>query len=256
MKTLVKNKLLPLVILLLLFIFPSAFAQKSISDSTIAFPYIGLNYGFYIPQGNLEERFGNHFQTGLTFGYKTKKNWNYFFSGNFLFGEKVKEFPLLDIATGYAVFVDEYGSLITPEFSERGGVAYLGVSKVFPKLFFKAPNPNSGFIFSLAGGYLFHKINMQAAELKFLTKDFKRGYDRLSGGFGVNARFGYLFNSNDQYLNFMLTLEANLFKTNSLRKYQFDKGEFDEDRNDVYFGINLTWMLPMYRRAPKSEYYY
>ncbi len=251
-----KNKILLHIVLGTFWVSSFVFGQKSISDSTIAFPYFAVNYGFFIPQGDLEKRFGNHFQAGITLGYKNKKNWNVFFTGSFLFGEKVKEYPVLAVASNYATFFDENSSVITPEFSERGGVGYIGFSKVFPKLFFKAPNPNSGFVFSLAGGYIFHKINMQAPELDFFTKEFKRGYDRLSGGGGVHTRFGYWFNSNDQYLNFILTLEGSFFKTKSLRKYQFDTGEFDEDRNDVYFGINLTWMLPVYRRAPKSEYYY
>ncbi len=245
-----------LTVLLFLFMYFTCFSQKRISDEPISFGSVGVGYGFYVPQGNMSERFGNHFLVGLNGGYKFNSNFEINSSVNYLFGENVKEFPIIELANNYGVFIGRYGDIIVPSFKERGGVAIFSLTKIFNN-FLNYPNPNSGVFVSLGGGYMYHKIYMEAQELPyFANKDIRRGYDRLTGGPGVVMKIGYALHSNSQYFNLRAALEGYAFFTRSLRKYQFDVGEFDESRNDFFLGISIQWLLLIYKQAPNKEYYY
>ena len=123
-----KNVLLGL---LFLFIYFNGFSQKRISDEPISFGSVGVGYGFYVPQGNMSERFGNHFLVGINGGYKFKNNFEINSSVNYLFGESVKEIPILELANNYGVFIGRYGDVVIPSFKERGGVATFSLTKIF-----------------------------------------------------------------------------------------------------------------------------
>jgi hypothetical protein len=233
-------------------------AQVSIADSSIHLFAVGVTYGFYLPKKDLSKRFGNHGQIGMDLFYKSKRNWAIGLSGHFLFGETVKEAPLLTFADPQLhVFFNQYGEPVLPNFLERGFVGFVELKKLFGQFPFKKDNPNSGIFFNVAPGYLFHKIHIVAPELTFLTREMKRGYDRLSGGYGGKMALGYLHFGSKYLINYVIAFDFQYFETHSLRKYQFDKeGAFDEKRQDVAIGFHVGWYFPIYHRAPEKYYYY
>ncbi len=233
-----------------------SWAQRSVRDSTIKMFLPAVQYGFYLPYEDLKKRFGPHSQIGIYLGYKDKKNWLWYVQGDFLFGEQVKEYPLLNHLGGkLGVLWDRYGNPVVPNFFERGFVIVAGMQKIFSSLL-PSPNPNSGFHVGIGVGYLNHRIHIVAPEVPYLTKDFKKGYDRLSAGFGIATQIGYTFFSNTTLLNFRIQWEGYAFYTQGLRGYQYDVGVFQEQRKDYYTGIRLCWLLPIYPKAPEKFYYW
>lgn len=233
-------------------------AQVSIADSSIRLLAIGINYGYYIAEGDLKVRFGNHGQIGLDLFYKSKSNWGIGVSGHFVFGETVKEAPVLSFSDPKLhVFFDQYGEPVFPNFFERGFVGYFEIKKIFGQFPFKRDNPNSGFFLNVAPGYMFHKIHIVAPELSFLTRELKQGYDRLSGGYGGKMALGYLHFGSKYLINYVVAINFQYFQTRSLRGYQFDVGgPYQEEREDISFGIHVGWYFPVYHRAPEKYYYY
>jgi len=109
----------------------------------------------------------------------------------------------------------------------------------------------------LGGGYMQHKINIYdvGKNVPQLNNDFKKGYDRLTGGFGLNQFIGYLHLSNNKIANFYAGFEFNQAFTKGMRGYQYDLMKEDNiKRTDIQIGFRIGWILPLYKRL--NEYYY
>lgn len=99
--------------------------------------------------------------------------------------------------------------------------------------------------------------------------DYQYGYDKMRGGFALHAEAGYLILSNTRVYNLSVSLEATYARTQSLRDYDF-RVFYDENGephimgyndkshrfNDFYYGIRVSWMIPVYQRQPDEYYYY
>jgi hypothetical protein len=109
-------------------------------------------------------------------------------------------------------------------------------------------------------GYFQHKIRIEVADNSApqLMDDYKKGYDRLAGGFGISEQIGYLYLSNSHLWNFFLGVEFNQAWTAPLRDVNFDTGEPDEisNRFDSMIGIKAAWFIPIFKRLPQKYYYY
>ncbi len=140
---------------------------------------------------------------------------------------------------------------------ERGYYISARIGKLIPVL---SPNPNSGITLIGSLGYLQHKIRIEVAEntAPQLLDDYKKGYDRLAGGFGLSEFVGYTYLSNSKLLNFYLGFEINQAWTKPKRDVNFDTGLPDELQNrfDVLYGIKIGWIVPLFKRMPEKYYYY
>ncbi len=234
-------------------------AQTSVKDSAINMFQINLSYGFQFPAGDMDDRFGNNHVVGGEFAFKTVNNWFFGADYNFLFGENITDKDSLfnNIRTSDGNVIDGNGNFAGYAIFERGLHLGFRAGKIFPVF---SPNPNSGILFTAGAGYLQHKIRIEINEntAPQLDGDYKRGYDRLSGGFNYQLFLGYMLFSNNRLLNFYGGFEFNQAFTRPYRDYYFDTKGPDpvQNRNDILYGFRVGWMIPFYKRLPDKYYYF
>jgi hypothetical protein len=235
----------------------SARSQVNLKDSSIAMPLLGFNYSFFIPGGDLSNRFGNSSAIGGTFLYKTRSNFVFGADWNYIFGTKVKESGLfVNITSNTGSIIDKSGLPAEIRLYQRGYLSSLKFGKI---LNFLSPNPNSGIIVMVSAGYLQHKIRIEDVNntVPQVDGDYAKGYDRLTSGFCISQFAGFVYLSNNRLINFFAGFEAVEGYTMSRRSYDFDKMKRDtQKRKDILYGIKAGWILPLYKKAPKQFYYY
>lgn len=261
------KKLFSIIILLLTFILMRA--QTNANDSTISAFIPNFAYSFQFPGGDVADLYGHNSTIGGGFLYKTKKNLLFSLDVNFIFGNQVKQADtiLWMITNADGMIIDANG--IYPEFAiyERGYSLNFRIGKVMKVL---RTNPNSGLMLMGGAGYLMHrmKIDVQGKTVPQLKDDYGKGYDRLTGGFTLNEFIGYFYMGRSRILNFYGGFEFYQGFTKSLRDRDFDRVIYDQatgtykvlgkDNNnylDLFFGIKIGWMIPIYSRAPDKYYY-
>jgi hypothetical protein len=235
------------------------FAQITPKDSAINAPMLGLSYAFQLPEGDLKSRFGFNSSTGVHFLNKTKKNWIWGVDWTFTFSpqSQVKEsLSLFDsINTPNGNVVDANGEYATLLFYERGWTSSVKFGKLFPAW---GQNNNSGICLLTGIGYMQHKIRI---EDKFnrapqLSKEYRKGYDRLTSGIMLSQFVVYLFLGNSRLLNFYGGFEVLAGFTKNRRSLNFDSMERDtKQRMDIYFGPRIGFILPLYKKMPNDFYF-
>jgi len=240
------------------FSFFGLMAQVSIRDSVISTPLVYATYGYQFPGGDLSRQFGSNSSIGGGFMFKTKSNWIIGVEGNFMFGQTVKnsDSMLLNISTREGFLIDVAGMYADLVYYERGFNFFAKTGKVIP-LF--APNPNSGFVVLAGIGYLQDKIRIHnpGNTAPQILGDYKKGYDRLNGGFAINGSLGYLYMSNTRLLNFYIGFDFIQTWTKPYRLRDFDTGKQDTRTfNSQFYSIKVCWFVPLFRRAPKEFYLY
>jgi hypothetical protein len=256
MKHLYRKIVLPLLISVLFG--TSAFSQISIKDSSIFTTVFYAAYSYQFPGGDLAKIFGSNSSIGGGLMFKTKSNWMFGVEGNFLFGGTVKNADsiLKNISTPEGFLIDANGFYADIVYLERGYSFYAKFGKIISVL---APNPNSGFTIMAGLGYLQDKIRIHnpGNTAPQIYGDYKKGYDRLNGGFAVNGSIGYTYFSNTRLINFYAGFEFIQSWTNNHREYFFDTETYENIRyNSQFYGIKVIWMIPLYKRMPKQYYLY
>jgi hypothetical protein len=236
----------------------SSFAQVNASDSAVAafIPY--ASYAFQIPGGDVADRYGVNSTLGAGFFYKSKKNLLLSFDFNYIFGDQVKNADtiLWMVETDDGYIIDGNGTYTNYALYERGYSINFRVGKIINAL---SPNPNSGILLMGGVGYLLHRmrIDNQNNTAPQISGDYAKGYDRLTGGINLNQFIGYYYMGKSKVLNFYGGFEFYQAFTKSRRDYIFDRMSKDNNNYiDLFFGFKVGWMIPIYKRAPDSYYYY
>ncbi|MBL0047656.1 MAG: hypothetical protein IPP32_06105 [Bacteroidetes bacterium] len=155
--------------------------------------------------------------------------------------------------TGYVI--DANGQYAETRMFELGYTASVKFGKLFPYL---SPNKNSGFFCVASVGMLQHKIRIEDIGNRSpqLTKEYRKGYDRLTNGMSIGEFVGYLYLSNNRLINLYGGFEFTQAFTQNRRSYNFDTMERDtKKRNDYLSGFRLGIILPLYKRGPMDFYY-
>ncbi len=231
-------------------------AQVSIKDSSVSTPMISASYGYYLSGGDMNKRFGDNSSIQLNVDFKTKYNWMIGVNGSYIFGKTVKESLFDSIASPNGSIIDKLGGFSDVRLYERGFTTSITLGRMFP---FKKPNPNSGIVFNIGLGFIQHKIRIETIgnNVPQLSKEYKKGYDRLSNGFLLSQNLGYMYLSNNRIANFYFGLECMQGFTQNRRSYNFDEMKQDtEKRLDIFYGAKGSWILPLYKKAPKEFYTY
>jgi hypothetical protein len=227
-------------------------------DTSVTIPMFYGFYGYQWPGGDMADRFGSNSVIGPGFMVKTASNWLIGAEYNYLFGNDTKDgFALLeDLMTDDGMIISGDGTPAVVALFERGFTVNGKFGKLFPAL---GPDRNSGFFVTAGLGYLRHKVridveNNSAPQLK---GDYKRGYDRLSGGLVLSQSVGYMYFGRSNLVNFTLSFEVFEGFTRGYREYNFDtRLPGDEKRFDLVFGPKIAWMIPIHKRMAKEFYYY
>jgi hypothetical protein len=244
-------------ILLFLFAIP-LFSYSQIADSTLNMWLFEANYSLQYPDGDIAERYGINSTIGFGITYKTKSNWTLGIEANYLFGSHIKDgSSVLDgLKTESGQIINRYGEYATIALSQRGLFTGVKLGKIIPVL---SPNKNSGIMINITGGWLHHKIKIENKDNNAppVLDDYKKGYDRLTGGFALREFIGYKYLGNNEMVNFYFGFEFFQAKTKSLRAFNFDTMEADKNTyTDFLYSFRVGWILPVYRKAPEKYYYF
>jgi hypothetical protein len=245
-------------LLLLTLAVTSLQAQVNVKDSAITAPIIYATYSYQFPGGDLADRFGSNSSIGGGFLVKTSGNWLIGAEGNYLFGGTVndQQTMLVLISNPEGQIIDANGMYADIVLYERGFSFYGYFGKLIPVL---SPNPNSGFTVTAGAGYLQNKIRVHNPNntAPQVLGDYKKGYDKLNGGFALSGSIGYTYLSNSRLTNFSVNFEFIQAWTKRMRDYNFDlKGPDPDSYSSQFYGIKVCWFIPLYKRKPKDFYLY
>src|SRR5690606_34246815 len=197
-------------------------AQSLVKDSVMSALLLEFNYGFYMPGADLKARFGNSSLIGPSMKYKFGKNFVLGAEAFFMFGGNVKEADILrGIVTEQGNLIGSNGLLESYTLSERG----LLIKGEFGKIIsFGSPNPNSGIYVAVGCGFFQHKIRIETdpEQVPQLSKEYKKGYDRLSNGIAISQFIGYRYFTSYKFLNLYGGFEIIEGFTQNRRKWNFD----------------------------------
>lgn len=237
-------------------LFGPVYGQKRQLDSLINIPSIGMSYSFQFPGLDLATRYGLHSNTGVSFFVKTKRNWLLGVEWNYLFGNQIRESDMLDsIRIPNGNIIDRNGEYAIIRLYQRGQVAQLKVGKLFQTGW---PNVNSGVFMMASAGFVRHKIRIDEVGRRTpqLNPDYKKGYDRLTGGLNTQLSIGYLFYSSYRLANFFFALDLNYAVTRSMRSWQYDLNRPDDaQRQEFSAGPRVGLVIPLYRKTPNEFYF-
>ena len=176
---------------------------------------------------------------------------------SYLFGNKLKESGVLDsIKTADGHVINQNGIYAEVRLFERGFTGALNFGRLFN---IWNRNPNSGIFFMAGAGFIQHKIKIDdiGNASPQLSKEMKKGYDRLTNGFAVTESIGYLFLGNKKTINFFGCIDVMQGFTEGRREWDYDLMRSDSGKRfDLLYGIRFGWILPLYKRTPDLYYYY
>ena len=247
-----------------LLLFPSflalaapSYAQSGIRDTSIAMVPITLSYAYQVPGGDLADRFGPNHNVGLSASIKFKSNYSLGVEGSFLFGNNVVDRNILSgMVTSNGVVVDQEGHPASILLFDRGYSIMAFGGKLIPVA---GPNPNSGMLLKVGGGYLRHRLLIESQNnvVPALEGEYAKGYDRLTAGPAALLFVGYQHLSNNRRVNFLVGFEMLLGFTSSLRPFNFDSGRpGDSGRMDFLSGLRAGWTLPIYKARDDRQFMY
>ncbi|PKP31930.1 MAG: hypothetical protein CVT99_06900 [Bacteroidetes bacterium HGW-Bacteroidetes-16] len=235
----------------------ASYSQIDATDSVVAAFIPSITYSYQFAGGDLAKQYGNNSTIGGGFKYKTSRNWLWSLDANFIFGNKIKNSDsiLRMVFTNDEYIIDGNGTYALYTLYERGYNVTFSTGKILPVL---KVNPNSGLMITAGVGFLVHrmKIDNQHKTAPQIVDDYARGYDRLTAGFSLNEFIGYFYMGNSKLLNFYAGFEFVQGFTKSQRDWIFDEMRKDNSNHlDLFYGIKVGWILPIYNRAPDKYYY-
>ncbi len=232
-------------------------AQRNVTEA-IGTPYVSIQYGLQWPSGDFKERYGLTNSIGSHAGYKTKHNWIYGLEGNFFFGNQIHiEGLLQNLMDEHGQITNTSGGPATVTFFNRGFNVNVSIGKIFP---IWSPNPNSGPMIRVTAGYRWTKLRIATIddEVPQLEGDYKKGYDRLEIGLNTSQFIGYNFMANRGLYNFYAGAYFQQMFTKDQRSIYWDHPNrlVNKDlRISYFFGFQVGWLIPIYKRQPKKFYY-
>ncbi len=237
------------------FLFLATFSRGqgySVKDSSINVFTVCVEYQPQLPFADLKDRFGFSNAVGGALRYKLKTQWELGLSYLFQFGNDVKEDSMLRyLESSSGAIISSAGQFADVPILQRGHAIQFTGGRLLPVL---GPNPNSGIMLRLGMGYWTHKVRIEHNNdgVPALAGDYKKGYDRLAGGFMLSQFVGYYHIHNRRLYNFYAGISSWQGFTVPLRSNQFDLmgPEPVQKRLDVVLSLTAGWMIPIYRRSP------
>ncbi len=212
---------------------------------------------FDMPMGDFADRFGGFYTVGGGLMYKTQKNIFFQAFCEFLISNRVKQDSMFrNISVGgYAVY-DENGDLINPDIMLRGYNMGIGMGKTF--LLSRAQSYNNGIQLMTSLSFMQHRINHSDPDrvLVQILGEYAKGYDYLSNGLCLNQSVNYIHFSRNTVTNFSVGLNFRWGFTKNRRSYNFDSGPPSHKlRNDMSLGIQLKWLIPLFKSLDREIYF-
>jgi hypothetical protein len=209
--------------------------------------------GGHLPAGDLSERFGINGAIGAGTEFITSKDWVFGLEGAFLFGSKIKEDPLAIIRTPSGDIIGNDRAIATVRLQQRG--LYLGAA-IGKLITFN--ESRKGLRLTFGAGWTQHRIQIldDARTAAQLTGDYRKGYDRFTGGPALQQFVGWQHVGYGKDVSWLIGLEFNQGFTSTLRDWDFtEMRKLDGTRMDLRFGIRAAFTLPFYTGYAQEIYY-
>lgn len=210
--------------------------------------------GGHLPAGDLSKRFGVNGAIGAATEYITPQDWFFGIEGALIFGSKVKEDPLAIIRNPSGNIIGNNRSIVSVRLQERG--MYIGGS--IGQLIRLDKTRRAGIRWSFGGGWSQHSIRVldDARAVVQLRGDYKKGYDRLTGGPAIQQFIGWQHVGYGRDMSWLVGFEFNQAFTNTRRDWDFTSmAKLDQQRVDLRFGVRIAWTLPFYTGTAEDIYY-
>ncbi|MBL7809678.1 MAG: hypothetical protein JNN28_17790, partial [Saprospiraceae bacterium] len=174
--------------------------------------------GGHLPAGDLSNRFGVNGAIGAGTEFINARNWAFGLEGAFFFGAKTKEDPLTILRTPSGDIIGNDRAIATIRLQQRG--MYLGAT--IGKLI-TFDDTRSGLRLTFGGGWAQHRIRIldDARTAAQLSGDYKKGYDRLSGGPAFQQFIGWQNLGYGKDVSWLIGFEFNQAFTHTLRDWDF-----------------------------------
>ena len=209
--------------------------------------------GGHLPAGDLADRFGVNASLGAGAEFITSKNWVFGLEGAFLFGSKVKEDPLAILRTPSGDIIGNDRTLAITRFQERGLYVGATVGKLVT-----FDEERAGLRLTFGGGWAQHSIKVvdDSRNLVQVRGDYKKGYDRLTGGPALQQFIGWQHLGYGRDVSWLIGFEFNQAFTQTRRDWDFSEmRKLEGNRLDLRFGIRAAWTLPFYTGNAEEIYY-
>lgn len=237
-------------------------AQFSLKDSAGAVNMIHVAYRPLLPIGNMGEHYGLMHSLGFEFSHKYPSNWIIDAGLNMIVDGQVKVSESFDVlrdlrlaSTG--LIISDEGTPIVVRQRYEGFLFPVSVGKVFPGI--GGTNPNNGLYVKLGAQYLHYSLRFEAQDnnrVQAIRGARKKAYDLLTTGIGLREELGYLFMSDNGYVNFSIGLDFSQNLTQNRRSFNtLTGGPISETRVDMLAGLRFSWIFLIYQKAPGTYYY-
>jgi hypothetical protein len=211
-------------------------------------------YNYHIPSGKIAERFGNFSSVGAGAMLKSKNNWVLGYELNYLFGQKIKEETILNqLVTSGNYISNTDGFPANYSVNMRGISSFVRAGRLISV---KKFNQNTGFLLLGGIGLLNHRINFQTQEGNAppIDADYQKGYDRFSSGIAFNQFVGYIYHSQNRFVNLFLGIDFTQAFTYNRRGFNYDTQQFDKQRHlDVTTSFRFGWTIPIYMNTREQN---
>lgn len=212
-----------------------------------------VSFGGHLPGKDMAERFGLNGAYGGGAEFLTASNFFIGVEGEGLFGAKVHDDPVAILRAPDGTIIGNDRAIASVALRERG--LYFGGN--LGKLF-TFQEERKGIRVSLGAGWLQHRILVQDNRqvLTQITGEYRKGYDRLTGGLALNEFIGWQNLGKYRRANFMIGFEFNQGFTQTLRDWDFSEmRKLTGKRLDLRFGLKFAWTMPFYLTPGKDIYY-
>jgi hypothetical protein len=234
-----------------LVIYGNLSAQKE--DPTL---FLTIQYGGQLPALDFKNRFGTSLRPAAVLSYQLPRKLNVWSAtGFFQFGTLVKEDVFSNLLTpdGYLIGNDKNPAAI----QLRQRAWFIGFGKGWR--FKERSNFLNRFLIDVHGGFFQHKIRIQEDPARLVPQingEYKKGYDRLSNGTGININMSYNPTANPTFTRFVVGLDLFAAHTINRRPVNFNTGFPDKSSFWVLQpGIHLAYHFKKVFKDPASLKY-
>jgi hypothetical protein len=213
-----------------------------------------LSFAGHLPAADMAKRFGPDLSFGTGVDFITEHNLIIGAEFDYFFGPKVKEDPLENLRTPEGDIIGNDQAIADVVLRERGFYVGGRIGKLFT---FNEKN-RSGIRATIGAGMMQHWIRIldNTSSVPEITGNYKYGYDRLTGGLGLNQFVGWQHLGRNKRENWTIGLEFNEGFTKGLRSWDFSLGRpYQDKRVDLRIGLRIGWTLPFYIGHADKIYY-
>ncbi len=243
-------------LLLLPVLLVSFVATAQTKGTADKFPFVYATYSVQAPGGDMADKYGLCSDIGGGLGLKTSSNWIFSLEGSYLFGNEVKEDPLLSISNSDGGITDRYGAP-AQIFMRMSGFHFRGIfGKIIPVL---GSNKNSGLLLKGSVGMMQHRIfySNTGNNTPQILDSYTDGYDRMCNGFAVTEFIGWQQFSEKKFYNFFAGFEFTQGFTQNQRQWDFATNQkIDDPRLDLLYAFRVGIMIRLKSRQSTDYYYF